>query len=119
MTFDLPMPPSVNHYWRHSRAGVYLSETGRKYRAEVLKVCKSPIVLFPNQRLAVTVTLYPKTRGKFDLDNKMKGLLDALEKAGVYADDAQIDRLIICRGGVRDKAGCVVHVEVMRDVSGC
>lgn len=115
MTFDLPMPPSVNHYWRHCRTGVYLSERGRKYRAEVLRCCKSPVVLFPPpNRLAVTVTLHPKTRGKFDLDNKMKGLLDALEKANVYADDAQIDLLIICRGEQRAKAGCVVRIEVMR-----
>ena len=114
MTFDLPMPPSVNHYWRHSRHGTYLSEAGRKYRAEVLRRCKSPVVLYPHQRLAVTVTLYPKTRGKFDLDNKMKALLDALEKANVYADDAQIDRLIICRGEVCAKPGCTVRIEVMR-----
>ena len=55
MTFDLPMPPSVNHYWRHGRNGTYLSDEGRKYRAEVLKRIKSPVVLYPHQRLAVTI----------------------------------------------------------------
>lgn len=58
----LPMPPSVNHYWRHGRNGTYISAEGKAYRAEVLRRCKSPVVLYPHQRLAVTLTLHANSR---------------------------------------------------------
>ncbi len=106
----LPMPPSVNHYWRHGRNGTYISAEGKAYRAEVLRRCKSPVVMFPVERLSVRITLYPKTRVRFDLDNRPKGLLDALAKAGVFADDSQIDHLEIVRGEIAAEAHCVVEV---------
>lgn len=114
MTFDLPMPPSVNHYWRHSRHGTYLSDAGRKYRAEVLKRIKSPVVLYPHQRLAVTIVLHPKDKRRFDIDNRIKALFDAMEKAQIYADDSQIDRMLVIRDRVVGKSGCKVRIKVLR-----
>jgi len=109
----LPMPPSVNHYWRHGRNGTYISAEGKAYRAEVLRRCKSPVVLYPHQRLAVTLTLHANSRRPYDVDNRAKACLDALEKAGVYGNDGQIDRLFVLRGEVRDTAACEVRIEVI------
>ena len=109
----LPMPPSVNHYWRHGRNSTYISAEGKSYRAEVLRRCKSPVVLYPHQRLAVTLTLHASSRRPYDVDNRAKACLDALEKAGVYSNDGQIDRLFILRGEVRDTAACEVRIEVI------
>lgn len=46
------------------------------------------------------ILVYPATRRIFDLDNLGKSLLDALTKAGVWTDDAQIDSLHFERGPV-------------------
>lgn len=109
-TARLPFPPSLNHYWRHGSKGTYISAEGRAYRAAVLRLLRSPVVLFPVERLFVRITLYPKTRARFDIDNRPKGLLDALAKAGIFTDDSQIDRLEVVRGEIAAEAYCVVEV---------
>jgi crossover junction endodeoxyribonuclease RusA len=43
---------------------------------------------------------FPPDRRRRDLDNLAKPTLDALEHAGVYEDDSQIDLLIIRRQDV-------------------
>ena len=58
----------------------------------------------------MTVTLHPPDHRRRDLDNSMKGLLDALEHAGVYADDSQIDELKIVRGDVMPGGACVLEI---------
>lgn len=114
MTFNLPMPPSINHYWRHGRNGTYISAEGRRYRADVIKMIKTPTILYPRQRLALTVVLHANSRRSYDIDNRVKVLCDALEKAGIYGNDSQIDRLIIVRGEPKEKACCHVRIEVIR-----
>ena len=109
-TARLPFPPSLNHYWRHGSKGTYISAEGKAYRAAVLRLLRSPVVMFPRERLAVRITLHPRTRVRFDIDNRPKRLLDALAKAGIFADDSQIDRLEVVRGEIAAEAHCVVEV---------
>lgn len=98
----LPWPPTINSYWRRHGHVIHISSRGREYRKAVSTVVAdrhglcSP--LFPSQdRLSVTCLLFPPDRRKRDIDNVLKSLLDALQHAGVYDDDSQIDRLEIAR----------------------
>jgi len=94
----LPWPPSMNHYWRRVGNRTLISREGRRYREAVVMVCRMQRVERIEGRLAVQVVAYPPDRRRRDLDNLQKALLDALEHAGVYDDDSQIDRLLIERG---------------------
>lgn len=105
---QLPFPPTVNTYWRsvwkpgwrHPR--VLISERGRNYRdyvaAEVWKQLGGKLMLKGPLRVTLAVTM-PDNR-KRDLDNLLKGPLDAMEGAGVYVDDNQIHDLRITKLGV-------------------
>lgn len=102
----LPYPPSVNTYYRSPRTGplagrTLISEKGRAYRKAVADaVIQHARRRAPEGRLSVGVTLYMPDRRKRDIDNAMKGLLDAMTHAGVIEDDSLIDRLVIERGPV-------------------
>lgn len=113
MKLELPYPPSVNHYWRHSRGRHYISDEGKEYRRHVAMLFigeqdEHKHTTFTG-RLAVTVTVYPPDKRRRDLDNTQKALLDALAFAGVYEDDSQIDDLRVVRGPV---CAAWPHVEV-------
>lgn len=106
--FDLPFPPSVNHYYIRTRHGVILGERGRKYRNDVVSLLQKYKHSFSKeQRLCITINLYPPNKRKFDLDNRLKALLDALQHAEVFPDDEQIDMLSIIRRNVI-KNGCAM-----------
>lgn len=94
---ELPWPPSLNHYYRRVGARTLISRAGRLYRATVVRQLRqehsSPLL----GRLHVSIQAYPPDRRRRDLDNAQKALLDALQHAGIYADDSQIDHLDIAR----------------------
>jgi crossover junction endodeoxyribonuclease RusA len=52
-------------------------------------------------RLMVTIRLFAPTRRAYDVDNRIKALLDALQHAGCFADDEAIDELQVARGPVQ------------------
>ena len=59
------------------------------------------------------VYLYPPDKRKRDVDNVLKPLLDALEHAGVYENDSQIDKLCITRMEVKPQGLCDVTISVI------
>jgi len=95
----LPWPPTVNSYWKPVRGALYLSRTGRVYKEKVSEAVAEqvPEVRLETQ-LFVEVTLFPPDNRTRDLDNYMKGMLDALTSSGFWIDDNQIDQLHIYRG---------------------
>lgn len=97
----LPYPPSVNRYWRHVNGRTMVSREGREYQQAVARIVDTQWTHdMLTGRLAMVVAINPPDRRRRDLDNIAKATLDALEKAGVYQDDSQIDLLVIMRGDV-------------------
>ena len=97
---ELAFPPSANHYWRYVNSQVLKSKDARDYIKAVGQVWMvSRQKAFPkDERLKLEVLAMPKDKRRRDLDNLLKILCDALESAGVFKNDSQIDEIIIKRG---------------------
>lgn len=103
----LPFPPTVNHMWGFAGKRKYLKKEAHEFRRIVQEACieaKAKI----DGRIAIFIALYPPNNRKFDLDNRIKALQDALEHAGVYLDDEQIDTIICVRRNVIKGGMCKV-----------
>lgn len=93
----LPLPPSVNSYWRsvpatrNRTARVLISQEGRRFkqrcRLVALAQCRAPM----QGDVSVAAVVYFRDRRR-DLDNVLKPLLDALQGAA-YVNDRQIVHL--------------------------
>lgn len=107
-TFTLPYPPSANRYWRHSNGRTYRSEHARSYITDVVFEAARQRVRCISGPVSVTLRFYRPLRSG-DLDNRIKVLLDALNKIA-YDDDADIVELHAYR--YDDKLNPRVEVEV-------
>jgi len=114
LSFALPFPPTVNHYYRRTNGGkrVVLTERGVAYRSRVRALVKGDrLDMGLTGRLTVHVSAHMPDQKVRDLDNLLKALLDSMEKAGVYKSDGQIDDLRItrvkCSEMSRDMGGLV------------
>lgn len=113
----LPWPPSVNRYWRSVPVGrgrgvrVLISREGRAFRTDVVARL-APLRRRPLYgRLEVRIELRAPTRRALDIDNPLKALLDAMQEAGVYRNDGQIDRLLVERGLVTRGGAALVTIK--------
>jgi crossover junction endodeoxyribonuclease RusA len=107
----LPLPPSVNTYWRKSPKGMYITAEGKNFRQRVAEiVAEHNAIKFGSARLFVAVRVCMRDRRAADLDNRCKALFDALEHAGVFDDDEQIDELLVTRGPIVKGGECIVMV---------
>lgn len=96
----LPHPPTVNSYYVKTRNGVFISKAGKNFRESVAESCIQQLGGFNpiTEPIMVEVILYHPDKRKRDLDNSMKGLLDALTHAAIWDDDSLIQQLFIYRG---------------------
>jgi len=92
---NLPWPPSANTYYRVVNGRSILSAVARKYRETIY--AQFHIAEPLTGRLSLTLYAYPPDQRKRDLDNMLKQTLDALQHAGIFKDDSQIDRILIER----------------------
>lgn len=110
VTITLPYPPTVNHAWGHNRhGGKYLRKSGRTFRLAVATALVG-VERFGSARVSVGIELYPPTRAG-DIDNRIKPLLDALEQAGLFDNDRQVDYLWVRRSAPEKPGHCVVTVQ--------
>jgi len=93
--FELPYPPSVNHYWRRVGRRTLISREGRRFRRNVMAILAAMGTKPMVGPLAVEVDVFPPDNRRRDIDNVSKALLDALEHGGAYGDDSQIVKLSI------------------------
>jgi crossover junction endodeoxyribonuclease RusA len=107
----LPLPPSMNSYWLRSARGIFLSKAGKDFRKQVAEiVAERTVMKFGASRLFMAVRLCMRDRRGSDLDNRLKALCDALEHAGVFNDDEQIDELCVVRGPIVKGGECYVVI---------
>jgi crossover junction endodeoxyribonuclease RusA len=115
MELILPWPPSVNHYYRRVGPRTLISREGREYRTQVCGLLApgggSGIRKPPSGgRIALAMDAFPPDRRRRDLDNLQKPVLDALQHAGIYEDDSQIDLLVTRRREVVPRGRLLINV---------
>jgi crossover junction endodeoxyribonuclease RusA len=116
MTMELPLPPSVNTYWRNFRGRTVLSKGGRDYKLVVQDyVTTNQLPSFGDARLTAMVKIFPRDRRAIDLDNRLKSLFDALQDAGVFNDDSQFDSIHITRGVIKHGGKCTIVISTIED----
>lgn len=97
----LPFPPTVNNYYIKTKRGVFISQKGKKFRAEVeAAVVEQLPTVHIDERMLVEVVLYPPDKRKRDVDNYHKALFDSLTVCGLWEDDCLIDQAFVYRGEV-------------------
>ena len=114
MTLTLPLPPSLNHYWRRVGARTLVSAEGRAYRERCHLVALAQRARPLDGEVAVRAVVYMARLG-CDLDNRAKVLLDALSGAA-WHDDAQVADLHLIRRLDRDDPR--VEVEILPALAG-
>jgi crossover junction endodeoxyribonuclease RusA len=89
----LPLPPSVNRFWRTYRGRMLVSREGRAWKqladVAVAAQCRQR-VLGGDVQVSI-VAYFPDKRR--DLDNAIKPALDCMQ-GSAYANDRQIVRII-------------------------
>lgn len=105
----LPMPPSINAYWRtrvvkqkdteRLIAIVYTTDEAKAYQ-ETIKTRMLELKAWYRTAhpLAMKVLLCFKDERAVDLDNRIKPLQDALAHANVIVDDKQIKQIEVREG---------------------
>lgn len=110
IVLELPLPPTINHYFARNGSRTYLPAKVQKYRQDVADIVADAGHATITKRVKLFIALHFATRARADLDNRIKGLQDALTRAGVWLDDEQVDELIVVRKHVIKGGKCVVVI---------
>ncbi len=90
--FDLPYPPSVNHYFSYYQ-GVRSLQGCTTYRHQVRRLAIAKGIKPLMGPIAIRIDIAPPDDRRRDCDNVQKAVLDALQHAGVFWDDRTRSRL--------------------------
>lgn len=111
VSVQIPWPPSANRYWRKYRGRMVVSQEARKYIDDVSILALTWQIKTLKARLSLRIMAYPPDRRVRDIDNALKIAIDSLQHAGVYGNDAQIDRIYIERGLSRPPGYMDIDIE--------
>lgn len=94
-----PLPPTLNHSVGTRGKIRFLTAEYKDFLWAVAEewARRRPDHWDASKRFEVVIKLHFATRRKTDIDNRVKPLLDALTRAGVWDDDSQVDALKIRR----------------------
>jgi crossover junction endodeoxyribonuclease RusA len=104
----LPWPPSGNRYWRNVLGRMIVSKEARAYKETVKKLVMAHRLHTLSGKIELSIHAYPPDRRKRDLDNLLKVVIDAMQDAGLYANDSQIDKISIQRMSIDGDGGELV-----------
>jgi crossover junction endodeoxyribonuclease RusA len=112
------LPPSVNGLYRVFRGRTIVSKKCREYKRYIKGEIKR-LELQNEQsteRLFVSIKLYAPNLRKYDVDNRVKVLMDALQASGLIVDDEQLDTLLVDRWGLGIAKGgkTIVKIRFLR-----
>jgi Holliday junction resolvase RusA-like endonuclease len=102
VTFTVPLvPPSVNHYVKHTRTGrSYVTAEATAFKAAIAVYSRGMALSAKTFSVGIAVVLPKKARG--DVDNFPKLVLDGLADAGVFLNrkgkrvsDAHVRHLVV------------------------
>ena len=96
----LPLSPTVNTYYGSNGNRRYIKPAGVEFRKEVLAAVKQAKIPTLTGRLCLVVRVFPRDRRLQDISNRIKALEDALQHAGLFLNDEQVDDLHVTRGPV-------------------
>jgi len=111
--FILPWSPSTNNLRGNNRYGRNYPKKGytdwkRNAGEELDRLC---MLEKPYEgRVSVEVRCYPPNKQRYDVDNRLKAVIDLLEKRVIVNDD-QVDRCIGLRGHIHPGGAVWVTVE--------
>ena len=128
---ELPWPPSVNHYKNIGRT--VRTKSGKTYQQRVnspetkmfyfrvWQKIRAAMALKPNWsglestiRYEVTVMLHPPHNRRYDVDNRLKVLLDSFVRGGLIKDDAQITRLVVEKMSMIPEGKVIVRIKELQ-----
>lgn len=106
----IPWAPTVNHMWGQAGKRKFLKKSAHEFRLKVQEAVIEAKAKFVGERAAVFVALYPPTKRKYDADNRLKAILDALEHTGVLYNDEIVDTIVVVKREVVQGGMCKVVI---------
>lgn len=108
----LPLSPSTNTYYRKYNNIMVIGKEGKAFKQAVQEyVLVNKVPKFRDRKLKITMVISPRDKRKIDIDNRIKAVLDALQKADVFHDDFQVDHLEMIRGEIIKGGQLLVTIE--------
>lgn len=109
ISFKLPYPPTINHYYGQHGTRKYIKQAGIYFRTDVKKIVGIMKPLECDIHLRIFV--YVPDKRKRDLDNILKATQDALTHAGIWVDDSQITHLEVIKKTMINGGMIIVEIK--------